>query len=615
MERPNRRQMLVLGGSAAAVAMLGADKPRGKGLLAKKEPPLKVDETVGDVAYVRSSGTVRVEGVGLVVGLDGTGSDPEPGLYREKLLAKMRAAMVPQTDRVLASRATSLVLVKATLPIGVTKADFFDAEIELTPASTTTSLAGGVLLRTELAQVGYAKGQELEGKVMGYAAGPIVTGAGDAAENLRVGRILGGTRVREEIPYALIIKDERKSVRTAALLQAVIGTRFFRLNGVDQKGLAEAKTDQYMILHVPEIYHQNQARYFQVLQLLPIVDTPELRASRLERWGKELLDPKTSGTTALKLEGIGRNSIPMLKTGLESADPNVQFFAAEGLAYLNDATGAEVLADAALKRPEFRAFALAALAASDQASSIARLRELMNNPEMEVRYGAFNALRTLDENDAFLGKVNVLEMEVPEMDENLQGDAMALRIAAARALRDRPTEPFHLYLVDCEGPPLVHVSNSRRCEVVIFGRRQRLLPPLVLGDPNGVLVNASADDAHAQLSRIGGGPDGADQRTVSDLELGTLIRQVARLGATYPQVVDLLRSAEKQKNLQGPLVVDALPGLDPDYERAQLAGLPAGGEDAKKDDAVSRTGSKKGENRPGLFDRLRVRGREKPSGK
>ncbi|MCL6441244.1 MAG: O-antigen ligase family protein, partial [Thermoleophilum sp.] len=191
-------------------------------------------------------------------------------------------------------------------------------------------------------------GRELEGKVLAWAAGPIVTGTREAPTNVKVGRVLGGTRVRADIPYALIIKDNRKSIKTAALLQTVVGRRFFRLEGVDQKGLAEAKTDQYLVLHVPKVYHQNQARYFQVLQLLPVVDTPELRAQRLEQWKAELLDPSKAGVAALKLEGLGRNAIPTLKTGLESPDPNVRFFAAEALGYLNDASGADVLAAAAV---------------------------------------------------------------------------------------------------------------------------------------------------------------------------------------------------------------------------------------------------------------------------
>lgn len=612
MVEPNRRQALALGTTVAACMLMGADKPAAKSLLAKKTPPLKVEETIGDIAYVRSAGATRVEGVGLVVGLNGTGSDPEPGIYRDKLLAKMRAAMVPQAEQVLASKTTSLVVVRASIPVGVDKTDMFDVEVEATPASATSSLAGGVLLKTELIQVGYGKeGQPLDGKTMGYAYGPVVTATGEKPEDLKKGRILGGARVKQEIPYALIIKDERKSIRTAALVQSVVGGRFFRLDGVNQKGMAEAKTDQLLDLRVPRVYHQNQARYFQVLQLLPIVDTPELRIQRMQKWGQELLDPKTAGTAALKLEGIGRNATATLKTGLSSPYPNVRFFAAEALAYLNDASGVDVLSDAAINRPEFRAFALAALAATDQASAVARLRDMMSHPDIEVRYGAFNALRTLDEHDPFLGRTAVVELEVPELDEQQAGDEMAMRIAVSRALRSRPEDPFFLYLVDSDGPPLVHVSNSRRCEVVIFGKRQRLLPPLVLGNPNSVLVNASADDTVAQLTSIGAGPEGVDRRSTSALELGSVIREMVRMGANYPDVVEMLRAAERQHNLEGPLVVDALPAPSESYEKAQLAESALGGESARRDEAVGRASSESGAKRRGLLERLRP-GSKKP---
>ena len=40
--------------------------------------PPKVQETVGDLSFVMSRGEMKVEGVGLVVGLDNTGVDPPP---------------------------------------------------------------------------------------------------------------------------------------------------------------------------------------------------------------------------------------------------------------------------------------------------------------------------------------------------------------------------------------------------------------------------------------------------------------------------------------------------------------------------------------------------------
>jgi hypothetical protein len=489
--------------------------------------------------------------------------------------------------------------------VGVTKEDVFDADIELTAGSNTTSLAGGLLLLTKLSQVGYVDGAPHEGQVMAYAGGPIVAGSADKPENIKVGRVLGGARVKKDQPYVLMLRENRRSIRTSALLQSVIGTRFFYLDGVEQKAMAEAKSDEFLELRVPKTYHQNQSRFFQVLQLLPIIENPDLKAARMAQWSKELLDPKTSGVAALKLEGAGRAATESLKQGLANSDPNVKFFSAEALAYLNDASGADILADAAVRRPEFRAFALAALAAADQAASVSKLRQLLAHPDIEVRYGAFNALRSLDENDIYLGKTRVLIDEPIALPDD-EDDLMAMQIVAARARANRPKDPFSLYLVDCDGPPLVHVSNSRRSEIVVFGKRQKLTPPLVLGDPGSVLINAGSNDDEAQISRVAADKDSTDQHLSSPLDLGSIIQNSVALGATYPQVVGLLRMAEKQKNLEGPLCIDAMPQATDAYEKAQLASQA---KPAKKDEAVQRAGGVKDKGRRPLLDRLRPKPR------
>ena len=68
----------------------------GRGRLSEEEapepPPPKVEETVKDLAWVYSTGEVKLEGVGLVFGLDNTGADAAPGWYRQKLIDEMRKA-------------------------------------------------------------------------------------------------------------------------------------------------------------------------------------------------------------------------------------------------------------------------------------------------------------------------------------------------------------------------------------------------------------------------------------------------------------------------------------------------------------------------------------------
>jgi len=580
----------------AAVGLAAAGDAKRK--RAPEPAPPKVEETVGSIAVVMS-GEIKVEGVGLVVGLDDTGSDPPPSPQRTRLLNDMRKASVEHPEKWLARPSCAMVLVHAVIPHGISTRDPIDVEVENPPASGTTSLAGGRLLNVELAPVMSTAQGPKEGKVLAVAGGPIMIGDKADPSKKTVGRVLGGGRVKKDVPYNLVVKDDRRSARTVKLVEDVIKERFHQSDGIDQKGMATATmSDNQLILRVPKVYHHNQFRYFQVIQNMALVRNPDLTARRMQAWRQELLDPKTAGKAALKLEGLGPNALPTLKEGLASADPQVKFFAAEAMAYLGSVDGVDVLAETAAKRPDFRSYALKALAAMDQSAGVMRLQALMGQAEVEVRYGAFDALRSFDETDAFLGQVKIFEDE-PAGDPN---DALAFQISTEPRRRRRPPreEPFKLYVVDCEGPPLVHISRNLRTEVVIFGKGQKLLPPVVLGAGGAVLLNAAEGDTEVQISRITHDSlDEPDSRVSSPMEIEKVIQNAARVGASYPDVVAILTGAAAQKNLPGPLMVDAMPMPSQSYTQAQLLGTTG-----KKDDAVKKAGAE-GEKRPALRDRLR----------
>ena len=61
----------------------------------------------------------KVEGVGLVVGLDNTGADPPPSWHRKQLVDEMSKAGVEHAEKLLANPQFSMVIVRLTIPIGV----------------------------------------------------------------------------------------------------------------------------------------------------------------------------------------------------------------------------------------------------------------------------------------------------------------------------------------------------------------------------------------------------------------------------------------------------------------------------------------------------------------
>ena len=588
---PSRAPVLGAVVACAALILTGA----GSGTRKAKEIPPKVDETVGDVASIYGN-DIKVEGVGLLLGLDGTGSEPAPSWQQKKLVDEMQKAGNEHPERYLKSKNVSLVIVRALIPAGVSTKDKFDVEIELPPASATSSLAGGYLMETRLAQRAMTKEGEKDDKVIGMALGPVMIGNALKPNEPKVGRVLGGGRALEDAPYLLSIKEARRSGKTSQLLENVIKQRFHETANGSNEGMAKAKTDAALVLRVPKTYHHNQDRYHMIIGYLHLVENPALREQRMQEWGKDLLDPKKAGVAALKLEGLGPVAGPALKQALGSPDDTVRFFAAESLAYLNDGDSAAVLAETAKKKPEFRSFALKAMAAMDQSASLLKLRAMMSEPEFELRYGAFDALRTLDPSDPFLGRVRrVLDFE-PEPEK----DDMAIQVVggARRKPKARPDDPFSLYIVDCEGPPMVHVSRNQRCEIVLFGKAQKMLTPIVLGAGGPLLLNASDGDDKVQISKITTKTlDAPETRVNAPLDLTEIIREMANLGASYPDVVGVLASASSQKNLPGPYVVDAVPAPNKAYDEAQLAGASA-----KKDDSLKKTGLN--EKRSSIGERL-----------
>jgi flagellar basal body P-ring protein FlgI len=588
----------------AALALLQTGASPTKKKKKKEPPPPKVSETVGDLAFVVSRGETKVEGVGLVVGLNNTGADPPPSWYRKQLVDEMSKAGVEKAEKLLASPQVSMVIVRLTIPIGVGPKDKLDVQIEVPPACGTTSLAGGYLLLTRLHEVLIAGGSPKTGADLALAHGPVMIGTLAKPDDPKVGRVLGGGRVKKDFPYTLAIKDNRKSFHTSRMLETIVNERFHQTEDGRQKGVATAKTDSYLVLKVPALYHQNQEHFFRVVQLLPMVDGPELRERRIAAWTKELQDPKTAGIAAMKLEGVGSSAVEPLKSGLTNSNAQIRYFCAESVAYLNDISGADALADTIAHYPDFRAYSLAALAALDQPASHLKLRKLMDDPAIEVRYGAFNALRTLDPRDPFLGHIRVLDDPKREDEEEETPDAMALAIASAsRRNRARQDDPFSLYVVDSEGPPLVHVSRTRRPEIVIFGRQQKLMPPIVLG-AGAILLNAAINDEKLEVSKIVPSRFGEnDTKIATTLDLAEVIRRTANLGASYPEIVSILETASRQKNLCGELVVDAVPNPSRLYLEAIL------GKDttAKRDDALKRTGAETAKSRRrrifGLFRR------------
>lgn len=492
--------------------------------------------TVGDKTSFANADAIPVSGVGLVVGLEGTGGSAPAGGFRTMLEEQLRKHGVEHVKEVLARDDVSMVLITGMIPPGSHKGDPIDLEISLPPGSKTTSLRGGILKDCPLYNYDFKKNVVpeaagpngiLKGHVLARAEGPLLVGfgIGDEAAKLRQGRIWGGGKCTSERSFYLALNSDQQRAAVAQKVADRINETFHGKFKGAINDIAVAKTASYVTLAVPEQYRHNLPRYLRVVRMIPLQEVPPARSPYRRRISEQLLDPAHTITSALRLEALGSESIPDLKRGLESKHPLVRFAAAEALAYLDDPACGEELAKLIEQQPMLRSFSLTALASLDEAVSHVKLRDLLSSPSAETRYGAFRALRALDEHDPAV-----------------QGEWL--------------NESFWVHRVGVESEPLVHLASSRRAEIVLFGEEPCLVPPFsfLAGE---FTITASRDDEHCTITRRSAQHNMRPRQC--SLKLMDVLHAVADLGGMYPEAVELIRQAGTYQCVSCPVAVDALP--------------------------------------------------------
>jgi flagellar basal body P-ring protein FlgI len=527
---------------AVAVALCaGCSGP----ILRPQSPEARLDmPPMPDVKYVSSYSQpygmnyVKAEAISLVTGLSGTGSDPPPTPQRAVLLEEMKRREVDNPNEILASRNTSLVLVRGILRPGIQEGDRFDVEVRVPSQSETTSIRNGWLLSSRLTELAVLGQMIKEGHVLGIADGPVlVDPSADPKDNpahATRGRVLGGGIALKSRPLGLVIDHEHESFSLSQNMAKSINNRFYTFVSGRKQGVATPKTDQFIDVVIHPRYSENVGRYMQVLRSVAINESPTELQARLMFLEQQLRDPITAASAALRLEAIGNDEAKhILKQSAAASDPEVRFYAAEALAYLDDTAAVAVLAESARNEPAFRVNALAALSAMDDVMAYDALRALLEVNSAETRYGAFRALWAMNEKDPFLH------------DETLGNQ-------------------FHYHILDVPGPDMVHVTRSHRPEIVLFGRDQQFQVPLMLDAGKSILVNGMNGEK-ITVSRFTAGQE-PEQRVVST-NVDEVIRAIVDLGGNYPDVVQALQQAKIDGALVSRFEVDALPEPDRRYDR------------------------------------------------
>ncbi|MEW4487100.1 flagellar basal body P-ring protein FlgI [Thalassoglobus sp. JC818] len=498
---------------------------------------------IGDYIKIADStlGYIKVQGVGLVTRLDGTGEDPPISPLRTRLLDDIRREDIDDPNSLLRSSETSLVVVTAYIPPIARKGDRLDVEINMPDGSETVSLKGGWLMPCRLSEHALLEGQVHQGNEVVYATGPILidglfedsNGSSVASRKgvIPSGAIYSGP----DRILTVAIRSDYRRVRMSTHLASRIGQRFhdYDKHGI-RRPLATAKSNAHLELVVQDRYRNNYPRFLQCVRHITLTESPVEKHLRMQDLGERIMFGPTSEQAALQLEAEGSEGVAALKRALNSPSPEARFRAAEALAYLGKPECATELREAARNEPAFRIFALAALACLQTGETISALEELMHEESLETRYGAFRSLSTMAPDDPIV-----------------QGIPM--------------DGEFRMHLIDSTATPFVHMTRRKKPEVVLFGAEQEFQLPMTIRAGARILVRGNTLENTIDVKRVAAGEE--DQTLTVSARIAEVIKAATDLGASYPDIVQMLVEAKNQSNLPGKIAIDEMPKPGRVYHR------------------------------------------------
>ncbi len=496
--------------------------------------------TVGDLTVPNGMNYLKVESIGLVTGLKNTGSTPPSGMHRQMLIDEMQTHDVENPNALLSSPRTSLVMLRGYLPPGVRKGDAFDIEVRIPSHSQTSSLQDGFLLRSRMRELAVLNQNVRTGHVAALSEGSVLSHSlfrGEADNtNSRSGIILGGGISQMDRPLGLLIKTKYSSIRTATRVASAINRRFLQYTDENSRGVASAKSDNYVELIVHESYRHNVSRYMNVIRSIVVGESDVASHERKELLLAKLLEPTTAAEAAMQLEAIGTESIPTLKQGLASNDPEVRFYSAESLAYLDEPDAAPALSQLADQHIAFRWHAMTALAGMDHVNALDAITELLNAESAETRVGAFRALWTRNPNSPLVN--------------------------------GKQFSDFHYHQVETTAYPLIHIAMSKRPEMIAFGSEVHVTPVDHVFAGKEIIVK-NKGDGQLQISRFS--PNQKDRYATSTTKLADVVRAIAEVDGNYSDIVDMLQTLKKTDAINARVLVGARPRPVWNYNRLSNA--------------------------------------------
>ena len=224
-------------------------------------PAFSVTVRIKEIAAVKGNRTNELMGMGLVVGLNGTGDSPA-SLTTNKVVANMITRLGIETSpEGVITQSVASVIVTAEMPAFSQNGTRVDAKIAV--IGDATSLVGGTLVATQL--------KAGDGQVYAIASGPIMTAqaSGVGAQSFTAMTIPNGAVVEREFspdivgPDGLELTLLEPDFTTALRVADAINERF--------KGYYANSLDPMRItVKIPPLYQEKPVEYISMIESLQV---------------------------------------------------------------------------------------------------------------------------------------------------------------------------------------------------------------------------------------------------------------------------------------------------------------------------------------------------------
>lgn len=494
---------------------------------------------IGEISSFFGLDSVKVYGIGLATDLQGTGSAPIESGAREHLQRELRLTnSVANVKELMTDKNTEMVIIEGRIPPGARAGDRFDLQAVTMAESEGSSLEGGIILKSRLRKMAKLGNSVKKGSVSATGSGPLIIKSlvsdTDEREDALHAVIPAGGKALTDRALGIQLRDKTYNQKTALQITQAINKRFRYRTSLGHDGVSEPKTDREIELKVPQVYRNNVGRYASVLSQLFFSESNSQLQERLASLEVNIGDPARSGLAAMQLEAIGDKAKPALQAALKHRDLEVRFHAAEALAYMGVADGISELVAAAKAEKSYRWHAFAALAAMESRESANVLSEFFNQPEIELRYGAFKAIRQQNEDDPIV-----------------VGDFLV--------------DQFFLHEVDSTAEPTVHFSTHQRPEIVIFGSKAALNDKFIFVE-SGLTIKG---ENNGTLSLTAYSTEFIKQQRSCSVHVADLVRTLAELGYGFSSQLKIIRQASQGGFLNAEFAINAAPKIDLSRRKSQ----------------------------------------------